>query len=356
MAQQTGLQPKQPLDLASAMVLSSHTPLILLDDNLSVVMASMSFCRAFEINPSSVSGRMLTELGDGEWNVPQLRSLLKATAAGHADIEAYEMDLIRDGHENRCLVINAQRLDYADSHNVRLLLAVLDVTALRASEKIKDAALRDKAVLLQEIQHRVANSLQIIASVLMQSARRTQSEEARSHLHDAHQRVMSVAAMQRQLAVTQEGEVKLRSYFTDLCQSIAASMIRDPAQVLLEVTADNSAVSADVSMSLGLVVTELVINAIKHAFPDHRRGTIKVTYQAKGDEWTLTVADDGVGMIKEPATAKAGLGTSIIGALARQLRASIVVTDAKPGVQISIVHASGATAVYVEPMQTQPAI
>ena len=85
---------------------------------------------------------------------------------------------------------------------MRLLLAVSDVTDARLAEKLKDDLLREKAILFQELQHRVANSLQIIASVLMQSARRMQSAETTSHLYDAHSRVMSVAALQQQLAAS----------------------------------------------------------------------------------------------------------------------------------------------------------
>src|SRR3546814_8714869 len=78
----------------------------------------------------------------------------------------------------RRLVLSAQKLDYGDMEQVRLLLTISDVTDARSSEKLKDDLLREKAILLQELQHRVANSLQIIASVLMQSARRVQPEEA----------------------------------------------------------------------------------------------------------------------------------------------------------------------------------
>src|SRR6185436_15218963 len=98
----------------------------------------------------------------------------------------------------------------------------------------KDDLVREKEVLLQELQHRVANSLQIIAAVLMRSARSVQSEETRTHLHDAHHRVMSIATMQKQLAASRHGQVALRSYFTDLCRSIGASMIADHDRVTLE--------------------------------------------------------------------------------------------------------------------------
>ena len=79
------------------------------------------------------------------------------------------------------------------------------------------------------MQHRVANSLQIIAGVLIQSARKVQSEETRGHLRDAHQRVMSIAAVQQHLAQSEAKDVALRPYLTQLCESLAASMISDAA-------------------------------------------------------------------------------------------------------------------------------
>ena len=92
------------------------------------------------------------------------------------------------------------------------------------------------------------------------------------------------------------------------------------------------------SVSLGLIVTELVINALKHAFPDHRDGRIEVKYDSQGDDWTLSVGDDRVGMPQDPASAKSGLGTSIVEALAKQLDAHVVVSDVAPGTEVSIIH------------------
>ena len=332
------LGPEAAYSLALAVVSSSNTPLLLLDGDLGVVSASMSFCRAFGIDPADVAGRRIFALGDGEWDAPQLRSLLKATLAGSAEIEAYEMDLERKGRPSRRLVLSAKKLAYADAANIRLLLAVSDVTDARLSDKLKDDMLREKTVLLQELQHRVANSLQIIASVLLQSARKVQSDETRGHLHDAHHRVMSVAAVQQQLAASRLGEVELRAYLTDLCRSIAASMIRDPDQIPLKVSVDDSIISAEASVSLGLIVTELVINALKHAFPGGRVGEIVVDYRAEGPGWRLSVGDTGVGFPTDPASLKPGLGTSIVEALAKQLGAGVKIADTRPGTLVSIVH------------------
>ena len=324
-----------------ALIASSQAPLVLLDDELKVIAASHSFCNAFAIRQSGLADARLADLGDGEWNVPQLNSLLQATLAGIASVDSYEMDLVRPGEKPRRLVLGVRKLDYFDADNIRLVVSVVDVTAARLADKLRDDLVREKQILLQELQHRVANSLQIIASVIMQSARRVQSEESRSHLHDAHHRVMSIATMQRQLAASRLGEVELRTYFRELCDSIGASMIADHDRLRLTSTADDSRVVADVSVSLGLIVTELVINALKHAFPGHDpEGSIAVDYRAREAGWTLSVADDGVGMPEGDGGAgpKPGLGTGIVEALAKQLGATVTVTDSGPGTKVSVVH------------------
>jgi two-component sensor histidine kinase len=248
------------------------------------------------------------------------------------------MDLEREGQALRRLVVNARKLKHSEPANVRLLLTIMDVTYARLADKLKDDLLRERGILLKELQHRVANSLQIVASVLMQSARRAQSEETRANLHEAHQRIMSVAQLQQHLAASRLGEVNLRTYFTDLCRSIGASMIRDHNQITLGVSTDDSVSTADVSISLGLIVTELVINALKHAFPGGRIGTIKVGYSSQGSDWTLSVSDDGIGMPRGGPAPKSGLGTNIVAALASSLHAQVETTDAKPGLSVSIVH------------------
>ena len=325
--------------LAMAIVESSKAPLLLLDDDVVVIGASNSFCNTFNLDPSTIANRRLADLGAGEWDVPQLNSLLMATIAGAAEIDAYEMDLVREGKTTCRLILSAHNLDYFESEKVRVVLAATDVTATRLAEKHKDDLIREKHVLLQELQHRVANSLQIIASVLMQSARRVQSEETRLHLHDAHSRVMSVAMLQKQLAVTQLESVELRTYFADLCRSISASMIDDPQRLKLETIVDDTATRSDVSVSMGLIVTELVINAIKHAFPDQTTGgKITVSFAAEEGNWLLYVSDNGAGMPAGKKSAKPGLGTGIVEALSKQLEATVTVLDQNPGTRVEVRH------------------
>jgi two-component sensor histidine kinase len=322
------------LSLTLAVVTSANSPLLLLDGSLNVVGVSASFRRAFETE--APTKRSVFSLGSGEWDVPQLRSFLQSAAAGRFAPDT-QFELVRDGCETRQLMVHAEKLEYLDLNEVRLLMAVTDITEAKAADKRAEELRQRNAMLVQEARHRVANSLQLIASVLMQHARRTQSEETRTQLNSAHQRVMSVAALERHLAGSGEDRVMVRPYLVKLCDAIAASMIADGERVSLEVVGDDSAVEANVSVSLGLITTELVINAVKYAFPEGQKGKIVVRYQTEGNGWALIVQDDGVGLPPEVATVS-GLGTSIIQALAMQLQALVIIDRAAAGTSVSIIH------------------
>ncbi|MDR7116758.1 histidine kinase dimerization/phosphoacceptor domain -containing protein [Caulobacter sp. BE254] len=323
------------LSLTLAVVTSSPAPLLLLDDQLTIIAASTSFCDVFGGHPGELVGQSLYALDAGDWDGPALRSLMTATIAGHGDLDACDIDLKPSQGPVRHLVVEARRLDYLDLEQTRLLLAVSDVTNARADAALQENAQRETGVLLREVRHRVANSLQIIASVLLQNARKTGSDETRGHLQDAHHRVMSVAALERLLSTSDGDGVEMHAYFTSLCEIISASIIGDQDHVALTVAGGRGVVESRISVSLGLIVTELVINALKHAFPGDRPGKIVIDYGFHGPNWTLSVHDDGVGM---PTTARKGLGSSIVEALARQLSASVETTLQHPGTRVSIQH------------------
>ena len=332
---------------ARALFNTSRVPLLLFDGDLRVLCATPSFCTTFGISEINAEGRNLGELGGGEWDLPQLRLLLENALVGEVESGDYEADLVRPGAEDRRLTLSAQCLVQEGTPDAWVLLAVSDVTDARRIAEAnvallleKDGLLRERAVLLQEMQHRVANSLQIIASILSLKARAVGSEETRLHLRDAHDRVMAVAAVQQHL---QYGliDVEVGPYLTKLCSSLASSMIREERPLTIAVVADQAIVSSHQAVSLGLIVTELVINALKHAFPDDRDGSVIVSYQVQPLGWTLSVTDDGVGRPPPSPTARIGLGTSLIDAMARQLDARVVMSDATPGTRAAIVNVDG---------------
>lgn len=330
--------------LTLAIVTSSPAPLLLLDGELTIIAASSYFCSGFGADATQLTGQPLYALDDGKWDTPQLRSLMATTLAGVGAADAHNIDLLRTRRSVRHLIVQAIQLDYLDLEQTRILVTVSDVTQARADATLKEEAASKNSVLLQEVRHRVANSLQIIASVLLRNARSTTSEETRGHLENAHHRVMSVAALERLLSTSEAGNIEVHAYFTLLCESISASMIDDVDQISLVVEGGDAVVEARVSASLGLIVTELVINALKHAFPDGRPGKITIGYKPYGPNWVLYVRDDGVGTPLTPPV-RTGLGASIVAALARQLHAVVEITPGQPGTRVSITHTNVTMAV-----------
>ena len=223
-----------------------------------------------------------------------------------------------------------------------VLTAIRDITQRKQTEKALQILSDENAMLLREMQHRIANSLQIIASILSLKAGSAHSEEARLSLRDAHQRVLSVAAVQTHLLKAGGSDlIQVAPYMTELCGNLASSIIGDKRPITLSVKANGSETGSAHAVSLGLIVTELVINAVKYAFPGKDRvGRVVVSYEMTGKDWKLDVADDGVGY---PAPAPAprpggGLGTDHVKALAQQLGAQVDVKSGPRGTSISVAH------------------
>jgi chemotaxis protein methyltransferase CheR len=325
--------------LEEAIVDTVREPLVVLDERLRVVVASRSFYRAFDVARESTEGRPLYELGNGQWNIPSLRKLLEEIIPAHTTIEEYEVEHDFPTIGRRTMLLNARKVFYEGSSSTSLLVMIADVTVRRGLEREKDELLRQKDLLLQEMNHRVNNSLQIIASILMLKAQTVQSEETRRHLRDAHERVIAVATVQEQLRLSPFGaQIEARAYLTRLCESLAASMIADGQPVSLMVDAGEGATTVEQAVSMGLIATELVINAMKHAFPGGTKGAIVVGFESSTSAWRLSVSDDGVGINgRLPETpVRIGLGTSIVEALARQLGGRVTTSGASPGTTVSV--------------------
>ena len=334
--------------LAQAIVNTIHEPLLVLDAGLRVLAASRAFYEIFRVDPEHTMGCLLYDLGDGQWNIPALRLLLETIIPEKTAMDRFEVDHDFPGVGRRTMLLNARKVIYETSPNTTILLAFTDITVRRAIEREKaellettEELLRQKQMLLEEMQHRVANSLQIIASILLLKAKAVTSEETRHHLKDAHQRVLSVAEVQSQLhASGGVDQIEVGPYLSKLCASLAASMIGDSHPIILEVTADHGRIGSDKAVSMGLIVTELVINAIKYAFPEPRADArVLVGFESAGTGWILTISDNGVGAAETAVPlAHGGLGTAIVEALVKQLDARMQVQSAV-GMNVSIRHA-----------------
>jgi two-component sensor histidine kinase len=334
--------------LAQSIVDTVREPVVVLDKGLRVVAASRSFYSAFKVSPEETQGRLFYALGDGQWDIPKLRVLLEKIIPEHGVMEDYEVEHEFPNLGRRTMRLNARQVFYEGGADTTILLGIEDVTERHMLERQKDELLEQKDTLLDEIQHRISNSLQIIAGIILMRANAVSSEEARRLLRDTHDRVISIATIQQTLHASRTvGPVEMVPYLTRLGDALAASMIGDVRPVTLKVVGTAGSLSSREAESIGLITTELVMNALKHAFPSEKmNGRITVAYDADGTNWKLSVADNGIGKPDGVfAQAKTGLGTGIIKALAHNLNAEVETLAGPEGAIVSITHATFAATV-----------
>jgi chemotaxis protein methyltransferase CheR len=331
------------MELAQAIVDTVRDPLVVLDRNLRAITASRSFYETFKLASEDVRGKLLYEIDGGQWDIPELREILETISTTQEVIEEFEVEREFPTIGHRVMLLNARKVFYEKGVHTTVLLAFEDITSRRAVDRQVQDLLLEKEMLLEEMSHRVANSLQIIASILLLKARSVQSKETRLQLEDAHQRVLSIAAVQQHLHVSGGGRpIEIANYLTKLCETLARSMIGDSRPISLRVDADaGTAVSRD-AVSIGLIVTELVMNALKHAFPGEKPdAAIVVSYKVAGTDWKLTVSDNGIGKPDTSASdTKPGLGTSLVKALTSQLKAVVEIASDSRGTAASVTHAT----------------
>lgn len=325
--------------LTRAIIDTIREPLIILDEKLRIIAASNSFYKKFGLTEENTHGKMFYDLGNGQWNIPKLRKLLEEVLSTHVSIKGFEVEHVFPELGLRVMSISAREIR-DEKGSKKMLLSIFDITQQRSLEAEREKLMIQKDLLLKEMRHRVANSLQLIASILLLKAETVDSKESRAHLEDAHERIMSIATVQQQLdPVGINEEVPMAGYLNGLCKSLSRSMVRGKA-IRIDVNAGEGTMPSDSAVSIGLMTTELVINALKHAFPDAQPGVITVCYESAPSGWTFSVSDNGVGKTKEPGGERPGLGTSIVGALANQLHAVIRTETSADGTKVIILHST----------------
>ncbi len=241
-----------------------------------------------------------------------------ATGETYAD----ELRMLTAQDEERWVVTRGAVLPDAQ----KIVGVVRDVTHRRQREEALLAALQARDILMREADHRIKNSLQLVSSLLRLQLSRVDDADARHALEAALSRVTAVG--DAHLALQRSPDLKsldIDRMLDDLCGRVGllnpAVTVRCSAQagVLLD---------AELAIPLGLIASELLTNALRHAFPSGRSGEVTLSAVAGGGALDVVIADDGVGL---PATnAGSGLGTTVVAALARQIGATVTRTS-QPG-------------------------
>ena len=205
---------------------------------------------------------------------------------------------------------------------------------LRDSRDRLEKLAEQQSLLRQEVNHRVANSLQLIGSLIELQARRVRDPEARGVLRSAVDRVEAVSLVHRRLYTSADVEhVRMDQYLDGLIDELRSAVAAEEAGPVIRLRADPVGINTDRAVSIGLVVNELVTNALKYAYPAGQPGDIRVDFsETEPAGFALVVEDDGIGYPEgDVAPQGSGLGNIIVSAMAKNVSGTLALDRSHKG-------------------------
>jgi PAS domain S-box-containing protein len=206
------------------------------------------------------------------------------------------------------------------------MVFVRDVTLRRLAEEEIKESLKEKEVLLREIHHRVKNNLQIVSSLIRLQASRLEDSCARAQCAETLERINSITLLHEKLYLSKNlAKVDFGEYVPNLVSSLQTAYLVDGRKVKMEIEIRDVTLGLETAVPCGLIITELVSNALKYAFPGDRQGCIRIEmWRPAGQTISLRIADTGVGLPETPESGRPqSLGLTLVSTLVRQLKGTL---------------------------------
>jgi len=307
--------------LTQSIVDTIRDPLVVLENDMTIVTASNAFLTMFGITQAEAHGRRISELGQHQWDVPALRHLLDKVLPENKPIENFEIEDDFPGLGLRVFNLNARKISQPGNHAHRMLLVFEDITDRKQRE-------RDAQMLTNEISHRIKNNLQIVVGLISYEAKWTPAPCLPGY-KAMQARIGAIAQLYDLISQSSRGRtVAVDAYLQEIARAMSASLGAESG-IAIVVEAEPLEIDPDRAVPFGLLVNELATNAIKHAFPGGS-GKVTLSVEQIGNEIELTVSDDGIGMKdKVVALMPEKRGADYVAIFVRQLHGRLAVSGSE---------------------------
>lgn len=236
-------------------------------------------------------------------------------------------------------LVSVDLLSIPCQHEGRAAAQVLavDLTARKTAEAALKERIREKELVIREIHHRVKNNLQVVSSLLRLQASMHEDPIVKGALEQAQGRIHAIAGVHQRLHQAPSlAPEDLQEYVRKLVDQMVQTFAGAPARLQIQVEIEPLALGADQLVPLGLILHEMMLNTLRHAFPEGASGHISVRLSQQGDRVHLDLQDDGVGLPEGASSKSGGLGFQLIGALADQMKGQLTVPPTSKGTHLRV--------------------
>ncbi len=311
-------------EMFRSVVENSQSAIVIIDDQFRIEYLNDQFISLSGYARNEMLGMDFTQILDEE-SRELVIDRFRRRQRGEEVPSRYEFSAIRkDGHKRWFEVSAAVIRD--SRQRIKTIAQMQDITEKRQAEEQIKTSLHEKEILLREIHHRVKNNLQIISSLLNLQAEHVKDKAALEMFQESRLRVRSMAMVHEKLYRSKDlARVDFNEYILSLGYHLFQIYGVTPDTVVLKVDAENIFLDINTAIPCGLLVSELISNALKHAFPDGRKGEVAINMKSVGNgSYTLTVHDDGVGLTQDlDLKSSDSFGLQLVDMLAEQLQGSV---------------------------------
>lgn len=308
-----------------------------------IVYANPKFERMFEYEVGELKNKHISNVnyGDETLSAEEVSQMITQVVTQHNEATYEVHNVKKDGTPFWCRATTS--IFQHPEHGVVMVAVHQDITEQKRAEEQIKASLKEKEVLLKEIHHRVKNNLGIVDGLLQMQFRRSTDPQVVEVLKESQHRIASIALVHEKLYRSEDlANIDFAQYILDLTAHLFDSYNIHFNNVNLTTHLDNISLDIDMAIPCGLIVNELVSNALKYAFPKTQSGEIQIEFRQNQDQTlVLTVQDNGIGLpqdfnLKQTKT----LGISLVQGLTKQLRGTLKI-DSGPGTTFRITFAKG---------------